>query len=87
MKVFTLGEFGFGNDKFVKGSFNKNLTICSHFCFEILKYIVKNYYKNNQKLNEEIDKIQQRYDEKREYITPGWLFEIGKEMRNLIVMA
>jgi len=87
MKVFTIGEFGFENDKYVKGSFNKNLTICSHFCFEILKYIVKNYYKNNQKLNEEIDKIQQRYDEKREYITPGWLFEIGKEMRNLIVMA
>ena len=80
MKVFTIGDFGFGNEKYVKGSFSKNMTICSNFCFEVLKYIVKNYYANNQKFNEKIDKIQKKYDEKREYITPGWLFEMGEMM-------
>ena len=40
MKVFTIGGLGFGNEKYVKGSFNKSTTICSHFCFEILKYII-----------------------------------------------
>jgi len=80
MKVFTIGEFGFGNEKYVKGNFNKSTTICSHFCFEILKYIIKNYYKDNQILNEKMDEIQKKYDKQREYVTPGWLFEYGREI-------
>ncbi len=80
MKTFAIGTLGFGNEKYVKGSYNKNVTICSHFCFEILKYIVKKHYKENKRLNYKIDEIQKRYDENREYITPGWLFEYGSEI-------
>ncbi len=78
MKTFAIGGFGIGNDKYVKGSFNENVTICSHFCFKILKYIANNYYSSNYLLNYRINEIEDQYYKKREYITPGHLYKVFK---------
>ena len=42
-----------------------------------------NLLKDEEKseINEKIEEIQKKYDEKREYITPGWLFEMGEMMK------
>lgn len=78
MKTFTIGGFGIGSDKYVKASFSENVTICSHFCFEILKYIAKKHYSSNNFLMYEINRVEEQYYNKREYITPGHLYEVFK---------
>ncbi len=85
MKFFRIGDFGMGNKDFLKGAPSVRTTICSHFCFEVIKFIVKNYYRGNAQLNYKVDYIYKHYVENLEYITPGYLYEFFSRERELFL--
>ena len=83
MKIYKIGDLGVGNKKFIKGSPDKTTTICSHFCFEVIRFIVRNYYKDNDLLNYRVEEIENYYKEKLEYITPGHLYDVFREHKDI----
>ena len=64
-----------GDPEYIKGKKNNDKTICSHFCFRVIKYIIKNYYKNSKDLNNLVVEIEQEYKQNENYITPGHLYK------------
>lgn len=76
MKVYKIGDLGLGNKEFIKGNLDITTTICSHFCFEVIRFIVENYYKENTSLIHKVGQINNHYKKKMEYITPGHLYKI-----------
>lgn len=74
-KVFTK------DPEYIRGTVKKDKTICSHFCFRIIKYIVLNYYPDDRKLNSIVNEIEYRYKKNSEYITPGYLYEKFKDTK------
>lgn len=83
MKIYKIGDLGVGNKKFIKGSPDNTTTICSHFCFEVIRFIVRNYYKDNDLLNYRVEEIENYYKEKLEYITPGHLHDVFREHKDI----
>ena len=76
MKVYKIGDLVLGNKEFIKGNLDITTTICSHFCFEVIRFIVENYYKENTSLIHKVGQINNHYKKKMEYITPGYLYKI-----------
>ena len=80
---YKIGDFGVGNKKFIKGAPDSTTTICSHFCFEVIRFMVRNYYKDNDLLNYRVEEIENQYREKLEYITPGHLYNVFRKHTEL----
>ena len=83
MKIYKIGDLGLGNKEFIKGSPDRTTTICSHFCFKVIRFIVRNYYKDYDLLNYRVEEIENHYREKLEYITPGHLYNVFREHTEL----
>ena len=83
MKIYKIGDFGLGNKEFIKGSPDRTTTICSHFCFKLIRFIVRNYYKDYDLLNYRVEEIENHYREKLEYITPGHLYNVFRKHTEL----
>ena len=79
MKIYKIGDLGLGNKEFIKGSPDRTTTICSHFCFKVIRFIVRNYYKDYDLLNYRVEEIENHYREKLEYITPGHLYNVIRQ--------
>ena len=61
MKIYKIGDLGLGNKEFIKGSPDRTTTICSHFCFKVIRFIVRNYYKDYDLLNYRVEEIENHY--------------------------
>ena len=83
MKIYKIGDLGVGNKEFIKGSPDSTTTICSHFCFKVIRFIVRNYYKDYDLLNYRVEEIENHYREKLEYITPGHLYNVFRQHTEL----
>ena len=83
MKIYKIGHHGLGNKEFIKGSPDRTTTICSHFCFKVIRFIVRNYYKDYDLLNYRVEEIENHYREKLEYITPGHLYNVFRQHMEL----
>ena len=83
MKIYKIGDLGLGNKEFIKGSPDRTTTICSHFCFKVIRFIVRNYYKDYDLLNYRVEEIENHYREKLEYITPGHLYNVFRQHTEL----
>jgi len=80
---YKIGDLGLGNKEFIKGSPDRTTTICSHFCFKVIRFIVRNYYKDYDLLNYRVEEIENHYREKLEYITPGHLYNVFRKHTEL----